>query len=289
MRAWRWWTERCDRPVDPRPLAATRILLGMCLLFDLFQVLRLGIAQDIFRLGKYGGLTAFHDPHLVIHNWWGADAGLIAMGITAACAVMIISGFGARLAILLGVLAYAQLGHHFPPGDRGVDRIIRTGLLVILFSGAVGPWWRLKGKTMPGWPVDLLKFILVMIYLSAGLAKLIQQPGWVSMSAEPPLLRILADPLSGRIDPVFWNDYPWLFRMGSWATIALELSSVLIFTRWCRIWACFGIAMHVGIFATMHLGMFSLGMLSLYPVLLATPLRPASDGADAAMKRDIEE
>ncbi len=276
MRLWRWWVERCERSVDARPLATTRVLLALCISLDLLRVLQLGLVPVLFRLGEDGGLTAFHDPHLIIHDWWGPSAGPIAMTLTLACMVLVMTGYGTRVAILIGVLAYAQLGHLYPPGDRAVDRILRTGLLVILFSGAVGPWWKLKRAQMPAWPVDLLKFILVMIYLSAGLAKLIQQPAWLSWSAQPPLLRIVTDPLAAHMNPMIWDQWPWLFRLGSWGTIALELSSVLILTRWCRRWAMAGIAMHVGIYLMMDLGMFSLGMLSFYPVLLAAPPHPAA-------------
>jgi len=281
MTLWRWWVARCERPVAARPLAATRILLALCILCDLLRVVELGLVPVLFRLGEDGGLTAFHDPHLLIHDWWGADAGPIAMGITMVCMLLVMAGYGTRLAILIGVLAYAQLGHLFPPGDRAIDRILRTGLLVILCSGAVRPWWKLQGQKMAAWPVDLLKFILVMVYLSAGLAKILQQPGWLFASAHPPLLRILTDPLAAHMSPEFWDQWPFLFRLGSWGTIALELSSVLILTRWCRYWAIFGVAMHLGIWFSMDLGMFSLGMLSFYPLLLAGPASPVTADTSA--------
>jgi hypothetical protein len=264
-----------------RPLVATRILLASCIVLDLLRVLQLGLVPVLFRLGEDGGLTAFHDPHLVIHDWWGAMAGPIAMGITVICMLLVMAGYGTRWAILIGVLAYAQLGHLFPPGDRAVDRIIRTGLLVIMCTSAARPWWKSQGQQIRAWSVDLLKFILVMIYLSAGLAKLLQQPDWVSMTAEPPLLRIMTDPLAAHLDPILWSQWPWLFRLGGWGTIVLELSSVLILTRWCRHWAIAGAAMHVGVLLTMNLGMFSLGMLSFYPILFAAH-RSASPGAPAS-------
>ncbi len=282
MRLWQWWVQRCDRQIDARPLALVRILVALCIFLDLLRVLQLGLVPVIFRLGQDGGLTAFHDPHLVIHDWWGPSTGPIAMGVIMICMLLVMAGYGTRVAILIGVLAYAQLGHLFPPGDRGVDRVLRTVLLVIMFSGAVGPWWKLKRAQMAAWPVDLLKFILVMIYLSAGLAKIIQQPGWMSWTAEPPLLRIVTDPLAANLDAMVWDQWPWIFRLGSWGTIILEIASVLIFTRWCRHWAVIGFLMHVGIFFMMELGMFSLGMLSLYPILLVAPRHPSGGVGVAA-------
>ena len=269
MRVWQTWVARCDRPVQAQPLVLTRILLATCVLLDLLRIIQLDLLDVIFKLGKDGGLTAFHGPQLIIHDWWGPAAGPIALGITVVCMLLVIAGYGTRLAILVGVLAYSQLGHLFPPGDRAVDRVIRTGLLIVMCSGAAGPWWKSRETTIRGWSIDLVRYFLVMIYLSAGLSKLIQQPGWLSLTGAPPLLRILADPLSAHLAPVFWHDWTWLFRLGSWGTIALELSAILLLTRWCRHWAIFGALMHVGIFVTMGLGMFSLGMLSFYPVLFA--------------------
>ena len=40
--------------------------------------------------------------------------------------------------IVFGALAYAQLGHLYPPGDRAIDRILRTALLILLqFAAAL--------------------------------------------------------------------------------------------------------------------------------------------------------
>ncbi len=55
----------------------------------------------------------------------------------------------------------------------------------------------------------------------------------------------------------------------SWATVALELSSLLLLTRWAPWWGIVGALMHVGIFSMMELGMFSWGMLALYPIVFA--------------------
>ena len=48
----------------------------------------------------------------------------------AKVAVAASTGVAARPALLIGVLAYAQAGHLYAPGDRGIDRILRTVLLI---------------------------------------------------------------------------------------------------------------------------------------------------------------
>jgi hypothetical protein len=82
------------------------------------------------------------------------------------------------------------------------------------------------------------------------------------------LLRILIDPLSGHLDPATWAQWPWLFRLGSWATIIIEVSAPLLLTRYARYWAVLGVSMHLLIALTMDLGMFSWGCLAFYPLLL---------------------
>jgi hypothetical protein len=94
------------------------------------------------------------------------------------------------------------------------------------------------------------------------------QPGFLDLK-EPELYQIMASPIAGRLDPVFWADYPLPFVIGGAGAIAIELSSPLLLTRWGRYWAVLGAAMHVGIALTMELGVFSWGMLALYPVLLS--------------------
>jgi hypothetical protein len=63
--------------------------------------------------------------------------------------------------------------------------------------------------------------------------------------------------------------WPWLWRIGGWLTIGLELASPLLLTRFRHFWAVGGILMHLGIALTMDLGMFSWGMLSMYLVVLS--------------------
>jgi hypothetical protein len=178
--------------------------------------------------------------------------------------------------MLLGVLAYAQLGHLFPPGDRAIDRVLRCVLLLLLFTNAhrrlsLGNLLRKRAAvlTMPGWADDVLRLFLVIVYMAAGTAKLMQQPHWLGASGRPVLYRVVTDPLAGRLDPEAWESMSALFFVGGWGTIALELSALLLFTRVAPYWALVGATMHVGIAFTMELGMFSWGMLSLYPVLLA--------------------
>ena len=268
---WTAWLDRCERTEDARPLAWLRIALPLCVVADLLRAVQLGLVDVVFVPYSLGGLSRFQDPHLLIVEWFGASAGGIALVVTVICMLFVSMGVWMKPAILLGVLAYAQLGHLYPPGDRTIDRILRTALLFLLFSGADHHTTlrRAKQTLIAAWPADLLRFFLVLVYLSAGVAKLLEQPGWLSMTAEPPLVRILTDPMSSRLDPVAWADNSAWFRWGGFFAIGIELSSPLLLTRYAHLWAIGGLFMHLGITLTMSLGMFGWGMLAFYPWLLA--------------------
>jgi hypothetical protein len=199
----------------------------------------------------------------------------VAWAVTIAAMALASVGVFPRAALLVGTLAYAQLGHLYPPGDRAIDRLLRTVLLLVACSGAhrrlalTGD----RAETIRAWPADTIRVLLVLVYLSAGIGKLQQQPGWLALSGTPVLYRVMTDPLAAHVDA--HAALPWwpILRVLGWGTIALELSSPLILTRWARWWAVGGIAMHLGIAMTMDLGMFSWGMLALYPVILGRDSR----------------
>jgi hypothetical protein len=258
--------------MDPRPLALVRILVPLAVILDLLRLVQLGLVEVLFRPWEEGGLSTFTDPSAFIHNWSPMWGGIVAFGLTLVCMMLIGLGRWMRPAILIGCLAYAQLGHLYPPGDRAIDRILRCALLFLLFSKADEIWaWNSKPRAarVPAWPAHGIQFLLVIVYMSAGISKLAQQPNWMAIDGMPVLYRIMTDPLASNLDPADWTwAYP-LFRFGGWSTIVLEVGAFLILTRWCHWWAIGGALMHLGIAATMTLGMFSWGMLALYPLLLS--------------------
>lgn len=272
-RLWAWWVARTSRLEDTRPLAALRIGCAVAILLDLLQTARLGLVDVLFRPFSAGGLSAVTDTAYVLDAVLPPDlAGRLAWLVSVICFALVALGVGTRPAILLGVLAYAQLGHLYPPGDRAIDRLLRSVMLVLLFSDAHRRWT--LGTRPPvwstrGWTSDLIRTLLVVMYLSAGVSKLMTQPRWLAWSGTPVLYRVMTDPLSAHLDPVSTQGWYWLFYALGWGTIAMELSAPLIYTRWAPYWALCGIGMHLGIAVTMELGMFSWGMLALYPLLLA--------------------
>ena len=287
IRLWSWWVRRSSRPVDVRPLALTRISLALVVVVDLLWLARAGMVRPVFSLFEYGGIAGFHRS-----TYWfldsGPSAGLVLYGLTIVSMLCVVLGIRVRIATLVGVLAYAQLGHLFPTGDRAVDRLVRTVLLLLLFSDAHRCYSlenvlfkRARKTTTPGWIVDVFHLFLGLVYMAAGFAKL-SFASWFSMSGAPQLYKIMTDPMAARLDPdspVLRTLWP-LFRMGSMGTVIWEISSPLLLTRWAHIYGIIGIGMHIGIAISMKLGMFSYGMLSMYPVVMAPWLIPWLDRAE---------
>ena len=276
QRAWTAWRAHVERPIDSRPLRLVRALLAVCLAGDLFAMVWRGALQAVLYPASHGGLAGDPAPWYLLEGWWWG--GPLLFFVLAIALPPLAAGVWTRPAIVAVVLASSQLGHFYIPGDRAIDRLVRTVLLILLFSAASR---RAPPARIPAWPVDLIRWILTLMYLQAGIAKLDAKPGFLD-TTRPELYEITAAPLVGRLDPVFWADYPLLFAAGGLFTLALELSAPLLLTRWARYWAVFGAAMHVGIALTMELGMFSFAMLALYPVLLSPWTERALDAIDRA-------
>ena len=276
-RTWERWVSHCEREVDIRPIALMRIFVALCILGDLLRVAQLGLVDDFFLPYGDGGLSGIEESWWLLDDVVGADrAGFLAYGVTLVCAAMIALGIGVRPAIVIGVLFYAQLGHGYPPGDRAIDRVLRLMLMFLLFTPAHRKWalsnvvfGQPAVEVARGWIYDLVKWFLIVMYLCAGVGKLQNNPDWLGLGTYSPLYRILTDPLASNLDPAAWYAVHPLFRIGSWATIAIELTPFLMLTRWCPVWAIGGFLMHFGIALTMNLGMFSWGMLAMYPLLFA--------------------
>lgn len=269
---WRRWVTWCGRQEDVRPLAWVRVLVPLTILLDQLNVAQLGLLPWFYVPFDAGGLSDTQDDYYVLDALGPADqVGLWAWAGMMACLVAVMLGVAVRPAILIGVLLYAQLGHLHPGGDRGIDRILRTVMLVLLVSGVptVAPWKRGPPVLGNAWASSFLRFLLVVVYLSAGIGKLGQQPRWLALDGLPVLFRVMCDPMAAHLDAKTMLDWQLPLRIGGWGTIALELSAPLLFTRFGPWWALVGMGMHVGIFLTMDLGMFSWGMLAIYPVVFA--------------------
>jgi hypothetical protein len=178
------------------------------------------------------------------------------------------------------------------------DQIRGLALFYLMLTPCGAAWsvdrWlarrRSAGSTAPvagpvyvyPWALRLLFLQMVCIYFCNGLYKVVG-PDWQEGAS---LYYVLCDlPLSRFSYAQLPVPYA-LTRYLSWSVLVWELSfPVLVLIRWTRPLALlFGVAFHVGIFATLEIGGFAPYMIALYlPLLpwdrwLAKPSRPAARG-----------
>ena len=122
-------------------MALVRILAPLVIVLDLGRVAMLGLLPAFFLPFESGGINRSPDSAYVLGAWSGVPwIGEAAVLLTVLCFLLTSAGIFFRPALLTGILLYAQVGHLYPPGDRAIDRILRTMLLILLFSDAHQTW-----------------------------------------------------------------------------------------------------------------------------------------------------
>ncbi len=299
-RLWAAWVELWDRREAPSSLALCRILVAAVLLADLLQARSYGLIDTIWGPPPDGlGWGTQGSAAAAAARWFGASTGTAAlMWWTAAVAcLLVIAGVATRLSILVLALTWAQLGHFAPDSDRGIDFMLRSVLVVLLFSQShacwsVDAWVRRRigrpfASVVPSWPRYLIFAQLLWIYFSAGHNK--TDKAWGPFGNFSALSNILTDPHFARFDPSWVATFYPLLQLAALATMIFELTSpVMILLTWWHstrdrpgrlrrvsnflrmrwVWMLTGLSFHFGIAVTMRLGIFPWGMIALYPALL---------------------
>ena len=172
--------------------------------------------------------------------------------------------------------------------QNGGDRLLRMWTLCLLAAPcthavSVDAWWaRRRGRPLPatvhGLSVRLVQVQLSWMYLTTGLAKLGGAP-W--RGGDALYYALLAEHFQ-RVGGLFQADWlgsglPYrLTQAGTAVTLLFEAGFPLLVawrrTRWATL--AVGVALHLGIFATMMVGMFSVASLWGY-LAFALPALPA--------------
>lgn len=292
----RRWVALWDQHEDPVILAIVRVLVAGVLLFDFAWIGHLGLVERLFAPQEAGGLADVmgRTPIPELYRWFPADASTawMAWGAMVAALICFGAGFFTPIAGMVAVLVSAQLAQVLPLGDRGIDTLLRN-VLVVLSLSSCGRRFGLDAvifgerRVAPAWPRHLLILQLAVVYFCAG----IQKTGlaWTPFGGFSALFLILQDPAIAA-----WR-FHWLSRVypltqaASATTMVFEWSAVLLplvywfrYTRTApgrlraffntsrplRAWVVLGVLLHVGIAATMSLGIFPFAMLALYPALV---------------------
>lgn len=296
-RRWASWVALWDRQERPDTLALLRILLCLVLLTDQLEVLRLGLVEALWAPASAGGIgdpLSSSPPPMLYRVFpetpataWGA------FSLWTAATLMFGFGLFSRFSGLVLVLIYAQLALVLPGADRGIDMLIRNVLLILALSPAGEAWsldarirtgrWSGSGAPRPSWARQLLILQLVVMYFTAGVQKV--SVAWLPMGDFSALYIVLHDPAvanTAAMDLAPW--YP-LTQIATACTLVWEWSApLLLLAFWYRdsrlrpgrlrawmnrldfrlLYLLVGVAFHVGIHATMHIGIFPWAMMATY-------------------------
>jgi hypothetical protein len=265
----RFWQASCGA----RPLALLRIGLGLLLLLDLLDRLRdFHVFYTALGLLPHAGFS-LHPTRwslLALSDSPAFTLAVFLLGFPLAAAYAL--GYRTRLANVLLWLYVVSLHHRNPHLNSGGDSVIVALLFWSMFAdtGAdlsldVRLGRRPAEALVPGYPLRFLQLQIAFIYLVSCLAK--TGPGWRDGSA---ILRALqVSDWDRGLAPVLIA-LPALTTVLTFATLAIEgLFPLLVFSPWrpraCRIAALAGGAgLHIGIFLTMSVGVFSQVMLLSY-------------------------
>jgi hypothetical protein len=297
MRLLRAWVALWDRREPATAQALVRIGVGLVLLFDLLQVRWLGLVDATWAPPPYGiGYGA--GPDVAVVRWFGASphtAELLWWVAVVAIALFTI-GAATRLSGFVFVFVYAQMSYLAPDSDRGIDMALRFVILILVVSWCHARWsvdaWvrRRIGRPfpdlVPAWPRLLLFLQLLWIYFSGGHNK--NGPEWGPAGDFAALANALSDPGFARFTAGWVPSIYELTQLATIATMCFELGAPLMLVltwlhatrdrggavrRWVNrlrlrwLWISTGVLFHLGIAATLRLGIFPFGMLAIYPVL----------------------
>ncbi len=302
VRAWTGWAGLWARRESPRVLAIVRIAVALVLLYDFVYVWALDLVPTLWGTPEAGGFgdVMSRKPVPELYRWfppteataWATWAGMVA---ALAC---LAAGFLTPLAALVALAISSQLAQVLPMGDRGIDLMMRNVLLLLALSGCGRAWSvdalvftrglgaRLFGArdTVQAWPRHLLVLQVLVMYFTAGIQK--TSVTWWPLGGYGALYLILQDPSIAAFR-FGWLEriYP-LTQLAGVGTMVFELGAgPILLTWWFRdsrtrggrlralynrldlrkLWMVIGVFLHLGIAATMSLGIFPYAMLALYP------------------------
>jgi len=251
---------------DARDLAAMRIALGLVLI-----VWWVALWPDLgFLLSSEGPV----DLQLLREKWSGYRFGPFDSLTIGQLQVVHLLGFGAVISFTVGwftrwmnlviLFFLAAYWHRSPWIQNGGDRLLRIWVLYMCFAPSGRAWsvdaWRGRGaSTAPVFATRLIQLQLIVMYTFTGIAK--SGRTWHEGSA---LYYSFSDLGYVRFPEFF--DRVLIYRpvraalaVGSWLALIWELGfgPLVIWARSRSLALWFGVLLHLIIFATLAVGIFS--------------------------------
>jgi hypothetical protein len=281
------------RPESDVAIAAWRVLVAACALYigvigltdrstTMFWVDEvhggIGTARMTFWVELLGGLN----PESVRAACW-LDIG---------CSIVLMVGVFPRLMSAVTLTTTLSLTRLAPGLASAGDALLVCALFLLAVSPhgksltlvhrlRSGRW--IDDGRVEGYGRRLGHWQLVVMYVTTGLQKTVSS-AWTPLGGGIALHGILQSPQWARFHdlPLGWME-PML-RIGSMMTWCWEIGFVVVLFKpqWRVLTAIIGVGFHIGIYALMEVGVFSMVSLAMYPVLFSgdewrTGLRALSD------------
>jgi hypothetical protein len=284
---WSRWATLLDRREDATPLALARIVAAGTVFLHLVTMWISGAASGVWVAVGFGGIR---ESDL---DWLAPFGGATALNIHLALGLGIfgaaLMGLGvlSRITTVLTWLCFRTLtGLNSHAGGSSDDLLVNV-LFLLMLSGCGGALSFDNRKRPPAevpvWPRYVLIGQLVLIYWMTGLQKV--SAAWLPGGPLDALWYIFQQP-SWQRGPMLWLApvYP-LTRIGTLIAWSFEQSApLLLLAFWYRytrerkgrvralfnqidfrtLYLAVGVALHLGIWATLEVGPFFGGILALY-------------------------
>ncbi len=278
---WTFWTA----PVRAERLAVFRIAVGTLVAFD-------AAASFAPHAVDYFGATGLFPARLFEVSQGGGRWSLLSANATpgevhVALGALLLSaggvavGLGTRISCIVMWALLVSLHQRSPYVMNGGDFLLQVAALYLMLMPAGARWSldharrRRRGEDgdpwVPPWAFRLAQVQLALVYLFTGLSKLPVPGGpgvgnWISGEA---IAKALGTASMGRFE--FLTTIPWwVYAPLTWLTLGWELlfPVLVCFRRTRKIALLYGVAFHLGIFATLEIGAFSFAALCYYLLYL---------------------
>lgn len=291
---WRSWVALFSGRESGFGWAVFRIGVGFCLLYSMVSIASAELVDLLWVDVEYGGFTKTRPVRILLVELGPATPTLVngLFAVTFGGALGVLLGIGGRLVTFVTLQGYLCLTS-INGTTVGSDDSLLTNALWLLFLCDATRTLSVRCRLVEGrwtqptevgaWARYLAIFQLIVVYTFAGLNKTNTQ--WVPWGDLSGLYRVWMDPVWLRFD-MDWVAYVYpLTQVGSAVTWIFETSSVLMllvfyyrytrvrpgriraaFNRWDlrKLFLFVGASLHLGIFATMDVGPFSLISLTFY-------------------------
>ncbi len=290
--AWGRWVERANRREPAHAVALVRVVYGLALAAHMGWMWVTGAWRWVWLSPADGGLVALNRTWL--DRVGGPTPGLVEglVVVSAGAGLLLALGCFTPVAAFVAALSWSVLTDLGVNAGGSYDFLGGNVFFLLLFAGSGEVWavdaWRSRLRArgpalVPVWPRWLMVWQLVVMYDATVWQKV--SSGWVPGGSADALWYILQQPTWQRIDMQWLAAYFRLTQVATLGTWVFEHAApLLVLAAWYRetrtrrgwlraqfnrvdfrvAYLAVGVAMHIGIEATMEVGAFNVFTLGMY-------------------------